>query len=330
EIQPELSLNTYDFGARNYNPVLARWLTMDPLSVTYEDETPYGYVGNNPLNMIDPDGMQYDNGGLPIPWAPTSGPTVSAPTGSGSNSWAGAFGWGAAGANAAWQGVNAFNAFKTSHTTFENFGTVGRLQGNVVKTATISQWQPNGYDKWKSTPYIGKLTYGIVDDAWVTVRSIFWPGGEVRHLTGESATPRDMQSAFAFTAASFVPIGKTGYAIKEAAESFAEHGAVDLSEKIGWKVGDPITNLTPQGKAPVWSTVRQRFWKNEALTKGTEYSESNLIRMRKGLAPQFRNATTGAMESMELHHTIPQRSGGLFDFIKVTPEQHRIIDPFRR
>lgn len=80
----------------------------------------------------------------------------------------------------------------------------------------------------------------------------------------------------------------------------------------------------------MWSTVRQRFWKNEALLNGSTYSESNLLRMQKGLAPQFRNTTTGVMESMELHHTIPQRSGGLFEFIKVTPEQHRLIDPFRR
>ena len=52
--------------------------------------------------------------------------------------------------------------------------------------------------------------------------------------------------------------------------------------------------------------------------------------MQKGLAPQFRNPTTGLMESMELHHTIPQRYGGLFEFIKVTPDQNRLIDPFRR
>ena len=52
--------------------------------------------------------------------------------------------------------------------------------------------------------------------------------------------------------------------------------------------------------------------------------------MQKALAPQFRNPTTGLMESMELHHTTPQRDGGLFEFIKVTPDQHRFIDPFRR
>lgn len=34
---------------------------------------------------------------------------------------------------------------------------------------------------------------------------------------------------------------------------------------------------------------------------------------------------------MELHHhKVPQRSGGLFDFIKVWPDEHRALDPFRR
>ena len=98
--------------------------------------------------------------------------------------------------------------------------------------------------------------------------------------------------------------------------------------ELGWKVGEAITNLTAKGNIPVWSTVSQRYWKNEALT-GT-YSETNLLRMQKGLAPQFRNPITGIMESMELHHKIPQRNGGLYEFIEVTPDQHRLIDPFRR
>jgi diadenosine tetraphosphate (Ap4A) HIT family hydrolase len=53
--------------------------------------------------------------------------------------------------------------------------------------------------------------------------------------------------------------------------------------------------------------------------------------MQKGLAPQRINPKTGKLESMELHHHItPQREGGLFDFINVWPEQHRLLDPFRR
>jgi len=101
--------------------------------------------------------------------------------------------------------------------------------------------------------------------------------------------------------------------------------------KTGWKVGQPITNLTAKGNVPAWSTVRQRFWKNEAFLNGSTYSESNLLRMKRGLAPQRLNPNTGLMESMELHHHIvPQRNGGLFDFMKVWPDEHRALDPFRR
>ncbi len=100
--------------------------------------------------------------------------------------------------------------------------------------------------------------------------------------------------------------------------------------KTGWKVGEPITNLTAKVNVPAWSTVRQRFWKNEAFLNGSAYSESNLLRMQKGLAPQRLNPNTGLMESMELHHHIvPQRNRGLFDFIKVWPDEHRALDPFR-
>ena len=102
--------------------------------------------------------------------------------------------------------------------------------------------------------------------------------------------------------------------------------------KTGWSVGESITNLTSKGNVPAWSTVRQRYWKNESFLNNASniYSESNLLRMRKGLAPQIRNTRTGRLESIELHHTKPQREGGLFEFIKVTPDQHSFIDPYRK
>jgi len=47
ELQAELNLNTYDFGARHYDPVLCRWTSIDPLAEYYEHLSPYNYVGNN-------------------------------------------------------------------------------------------------------------------------------------------------------------------------------------------------------------------------------------------------------------------------------------------
>ena len=49
-------LNTYDYGARQYNPVTARWDRMDPLCEKYYSISPYAYCGGNPVNRIDPDG----------------------------------------------------------------------------------------------------------------------------------------------------------------------------------------------------------------------------------------------------------------------------------
>ena len=97
----------------------------------------------------------------------------------------------------------------------------------------------------------------------------------------------------------------------------------------GWKVGQPINNLTKIGKVPKWNAVRQRFWKNKAYSNPKRYSPSNLKRMKKGLAPQQRNKLTGQIESKELHHIPPQRDGGLFDVIEVWPDEHAELDKYR-
>jgi len=56
ELQEELGLNMYDYGARNYMPDLGRWGNMDNHSDSYTAYSPYNYTINNPINVIDPDG----------------------------------------------------------------------------------------------------------------------------------------------------------------------------------------------------------------------------------------------------------------------------------
>ena len=105
--------------------------------------------------------------------------------------------------------------------------------------------------------------------------------------------------------------------------------AVDTA-KVGWKVGDDITNLTKAGNAPSWSTVRQRYWKNEAFYNASQYSADDLSRMTKGLAPQVE--LNGKLYSMELHHIQPRRCGGsnaYSNLLQVTPWEHAEIDAFR-
>jgi len=47
----------YDYGARYYDPAIARWGQVDPLAEEYAWESPYCYVGNNPIYYTDPTGM---------------------------------------------------------------------------------------------------------------------------------------------------------------------------------------------------------------------------------------------------------------------------------
>jgi uncharacterized protein RhaS with RHS repeats len=110
--------------------------------------------------------------------------------------------------------------------------------------------------------------------------------------------------------------------------------------------------IDPWGWA-CWNTARKNFWKNEAAlwrNKASlnskapkKYSEHNLKRMERGLAPKMKvevyNRKTRAYEtkdiSMELHHrSLPQRSGSKkaneeWNLEKATPWGHAKMDTHR-
>lgn len=61
ELQDELGLNWHDYGARNYDAALGKWMSIDPLAEDFVDLSPYNFSYNNPLRFLDIDGRSADD-----------------------------------------------------------------------------------------------------------------------------------------------------------------------------------------------------------------------------------------------------------------------------
>jgi uncharacterized protein RhaS with RHS repeats len=63
-------------GARAYDPCTARWLQRDPIDAASGDPNLYRYAGNDPVNMVDPNGFTwyYDQRTGAIHWDDPAAP----------------------------------------------------------------------------------------------------------------------------------------------------------------------------------------------------------------------------------------------------------------
>jgi len=64
----DAEIGFYYYGARYYDPKGSLWLSVDPLAEKYPNLSPYSYVANNPIMLMDPTGME----GVPGPFTGNS------------------------------------------------------------------------------------------------------------------------------------------------------------------------------------------------------------------------------------------------------------------
>lgn len=64
EMQDELDVGWMDYGARMYDAAIGRWHVVDPMADKYGSVSPYNFVANNPVLLIDPNGMEIDWSGI--------------------------------------------------------------------------------------------------------------------------------------------------------------------------------------------------------------------------------------------------------------------------
>ena len=75
ELEDEFGLDWYHYGVRFYDPAVGRWWAVDPMD---EFPSPYAYVGNTPIMLVDPNGMNSDDPPLDTVVGDTIGGSIRA------------------------------------------------------------------------------------------------------------------------------------------------------------------------------------------------------------------------------------------------------------
>jgi RHS repeat-associated protein len=323
-------------GAREYDPTLGRFISVDP-QLDLEDPATlngYSYSNNNPVTFTDPDGLWW--GSDLVSGIKNVAKTVTKRV-----------------VNTVKQAVKVVSPvvkWVKDRTT----DTLSAVKSFVQKTVQITKKIVKTVKEVvkvavKVVKKVAKVAKKVVAKVKQAAKAVAKVAKAVAHKAASVAVKaatwvhenRGQILAFVAETALTVAIGAvTGgvgalafrgamTALRMASSVKRFEGVANVARKA-WKVGDDIYQKTRAGREPSWNTVRSRFWKNEANDpKHGFWTKPNVDRMQKGRAPQRYNPDKGDTESMELsHEPVPFRDGGK-NVVPRWPQEHAAVDPYR-
>ncbi len=189
-----------NFGFRCLDPTIGRWLSTDPLSELAPDLTPFRYGFNNPISYTDPFGL-FESRREARKYRKSSDD----------------------------QDIRKGKVKKEEDGSYSvRFGESGKISkdffGNLEFSSTatftgasISQYDPNIFERIERSNFLGRVAVGFVDDLWLTVQSFNPFDTRVTHLSGNFAIGDEAIMGLINSTATAVPLGRSTTTVKSLA-----------------------------------------------------------------------------------------------------------------
>jgi RHS repeat-associated protein len=199
------STGYYYYGARYYDPAISIFLSVDPLAEQFPNWNPYTYTMNNPVNLVDPTGMApegredwvYNKSEGTYHWDST----VSKPSDI-TNSDYEYVGASTNDVKSHYEDNNPIKSYVTNPKVGHDLN--GPWLGEFTqKDITIK-------DEWASSEgIVGKITYGIANDSWVTLQALnpFQDRERITSIAGYGVNQSEIVDSGVNTITSLVPTG---------------------------------------------------------------------------------------------------------------------------